>query len=219
MSEKRIIALLLAGGQGRRFDPSGELDKLLARVDGIPVVVRAAASLRDCDQRIAVLGLDKPLLGAALEAAGCELVLTEATRMGLGHSIAAGIQHLKHRVDMIGVLIMLGDMPQLDPGTVKILMDAFLADRPHDRSPDQRVVAPYYRGQRGHPVVFGSAYLPALAQLRGDRGASALLHDLPVQRVDVDDPGVIRDIDTQDDLTLAGGAIDRRRDTPSRHAG
>jgi molybdenum cofactor cytidylyltransferase len=65
-----------------------------------------------------------------------------------------------------------------------------------------RIVVPEYRGTPGHPVGFGAAHLPALAALTGDRGARAVLQasaTAPV-RIDVDDPGVLRDVDRPEDL-------------------
>ena len=218
MNAGRIIGLLLAGGRGSRFDPSGEHDKLLAPFEGAPVVARAADSLSDCDHRVAVLAPDKPLLANALAGAGCELLTTDATRLGLGHSIAAGVRHVQQHGDVDAVLVMLGDMPQVKRGTVRRLIAEFRAAPAQAIPPTHRIVAPSYKGQRGHPVIFGAAHLPALSSLRGDHGASTLLRQLPVQVIEVDDAGVVSDIDTREDLAVAGCGIDRWRDTPSWHA-
>jgi len=59
-----------------------------------------------------------------------------------------------------------------------------------------------FRGQRGHPVGFARKYGSLLSALTGDEGARALIaaRQWALQRVDVDDPGVLRDIDHPDDL-------------------
>jgi molybdenum cofactor cytidylyltransferase len=59
---------------------------------------------------------------------------------------------------------------------------------------------PFYQGQRGHPVGFGAEHGEALRGLDGDTGARALLAANRVARLDLDDPGILRDVDTPDDL-------------------
>jgi molybdenum cofactor cytidylyltransferase len=63
------------------------------------------------------------------------------------------------------------------------------------------LVAPYYRGKRGHPVGFGRAHREALGTLDGDAGARSLLALNPVRRIDVDDPNILRDVDFPADLS------------------
>ncbi|NIE88025.1 molybdopterin-guanine dinucleotide biosynthesis protein MobA, partial [Burkholderia sp. Tr-860] len=52
-------------------------------------------------------------------------------------------------------------------------------------------------------VAFAAVHRDALAALDGDTGARALLLAHELAEVEVDDPGVLRDVDTRDDL--AGG--------------
>ncbi|GAB7539203.1 hypothetical protein BGC_54270 [Burkholderia sp. 3C] len=68
------------------------------------------------------------------------------------------------------------------------------------------IAAPWFDGQRGHPVGFAAVHRDALAALDGDAGARALLVAHEVARVEVDDPGVLRDVDTRDDLAAPPGA-------------
>ncbi|MEO8135570.1 MAG: NTP transferase domain-containing protein, partial [Betaproteobacteria bacterium] len=66
----------------------------------------------------------------------------------------------------------------------------------------ESLVVPRYRGERGHPVGFARVHFPALSQLTGDAGARAVIAGAPrVAWLDVDDPGVMRDIDTPADLS------------------
>ena len=207
------IGLLLAGGRGSRFDSSGHLDKLLARVQGQAVCSRAAQTLtRVCPDSVAVLPPGKPELLRLLEQSGCKPLVTEATRLGMGHSIAVGAARIFEKHGMRPVVLALADMPHVKPETIQALI-ARLGEDPLS------VVAPTFRQRRGHPVVFGAGHLAALAQLAGDRGAFPILQQYPPQLLEVDDPGVLQDIDTQDDLTAytTDDTMDRRRDTPERH--
>lgn len=209
----RPVGLLLAGGKGSRFDASGHRDKLLARVDGEPVCVRAARALKAaCPTTFAVLPPGKDELKRLIEQAGCETLVTEATRLGMGHSIAVGTTRIVERLGRHPLVLALGDMPRVDPRT----FDALIAQLGSD---PLAIVVPIFKGQRGHPVVFGAGHLDALARLSGDRGALSLLQAHPPRQVAVDDPGVLQDIDTPEDLAAdaAHGSMDRRRDTPRFH--
>jgi molybdenum cofactor cytidylyltransferase len=64
------------------------------------------------------------------------------------------------------------------------------------------LAAPTHRGTRGHPVAIGARYFPELQTLSGDEGAKRLLaaHAAEIELIAVDDPGVLRDVDTQSDL-------------------
>jgi len=130
--------------------------------------------------------------------AGCEVVMSHATQRGMGATLAAGIRSgvdeappsgLEH---LDGWLIALADMPYIHPNTIRAIAGGLT-------SPDA-IVAPSYQGQRGHPVAFGSALTPRLSALDGDIGARDLLISGHITIVDVDDAGIVRDIDTPDDL-------------------
>lgn len=186
---------------------------MLARFDGKPVVARAAHTLASvCGRVFAVLPPGKPELLATLREAGCEPIETEATRLGMGHSIAFGASRIIERCRPSVVVIALGDMPALRPETIANLIAAALAE-------PESIVAPSFGGRRGHPVVFDAAHLPVLCKLDGDKGAAVVLERHRPRLVAVDDPGVLQDIDTPGDLGIdtSHGSMDRRRDTPDAH--
>ncbi|MDE2259940.1 MAG: hypothetical protein KGK17_06425, partial [Betaproteobacteria bacterium] len=66
-----------------------------------------------------------------------------------------------------------------------------------------------YRGQRGNPVGFSSHFREALMALRGDQGARRLLdvHRQEVCWLDVDDPGILLDIDVPNDWPPQEGQV------------
>jgi molybdenum cofactor cytidylyltransferase len=57
-----------------------------------------------------------------------------------------------------------------------------------------------HRGRRGHPVGFSPELYSELVQLSGDEGARRLVARYPSHGVELDDPGVLADVDTNDDL-------------------
>ena len=219
---KRVVGLLLAAGRGRRFaigidaadhaavapcddpaidGPPRAADKLLARVDGLPIARRALDALAaGCDAVVAVV---RPEVSAALRSAlaGARLVECADADLGLGHSLAAAARAAAdEHADT--VLVMPADLPWVSSQTVVAIARAARtrSARPGDASASRIVVPTLADGRRGHPVAFGRAHLPALGRLTGDRGARALLEAGPVLRVRVDDAGILRDVDTPRDL-------------------
>ncbi len=200
-----IVGILLAAGGGTRFSPDAGQCKLLAPVagtDGSPAALaqHAARAMRAAlGSVIAVVGPDPGgpcgQLRELLRAQGCTVIACAAdgaggdAPAGMGASIAASV---RASTDADGWIIALADMPWVAPATITALRQALLDGAPS--------AAPYYRGRRGHPVGFGAACGPELAALRGDTGARAVLERHPPVRVEVDDEGVVLDVDVPADL-------------------
>lgn len=197
--QRAPVALLLAAGRGRRFDATGRTSKLLAAAPcgphaGQPLAVAAALALRAAMPRVlaVVRPVENPLqqrLHAALRAAGCELVINDDADDGSGRSIAVGVTATANAP---GWLIALADMPAIAPATIAAVRDAIAGGA--------LTAAPVHGGQRGHPVGFGAALRSALAALRGDAGARSVLAAHPPQRIAVDDPGCLLDLDCAADF-------------------
>jgi molybdenum cofactor cytidylyltransferase len=67
------------------------------------------------------------------------------------------------------------------------------------------IVAPFYRGQRGNPVLFDRSMFSELCAVQGDRGARNIIarHAGQMERVTCDDPAVVQDVDTLQDYDTA----------------
>ena len=185
-----IVGVLLAAGVASRF---GAHKLLQALPDGAPVGVASARNLMAAlPNSIAVVRDGDLELASAFAALGMQVVNNPRAGEGMGTSLAAGIGASE---DADGWLIALGDMPWIRPGTM-----AALASRLRSGA---SMVAPVYRGRRGHPVGFSAAWGPALATLSGDQGARELLGQYAeqLQLVDTDDDGVLADIDHPSDMS------------------
>lgn len=184
-------ALLLAAGRGTRFDPTGLQNKLLAPLaDGTPVACAAARALLATIAHVtAVVRPGAEALAHALNDAGCDVVFSIDAERGMGASLAAGV---RATADAEGWIIALADMPWIAPSTIEALARRIDAGA--------SIVAPLYRGQRGHPVGFGAMHRDALASLDGDTGARRLLESHEISTIEVDDAGVLADVDTDTDL-------------------
>ncbi|MDQ7977102.1 nucleotidyltransferase family protein [Paraburkholderia sp. SARCC-3016] len=183
--------VLLAAGYGSRFDPDGLHNKLLARLpDGTPVAHEAAHRLLLVVPRvIAVVRPGSDPLARVLNDAGCDVVFSKDAERGMGASLAAGVAASD---DAESWIVALADMPRIAVATIEAVARTL--------DDGASIVAPYYRGQRGHPAGFGPAHRDALLALDGDTGARALFALHAVTRLDLDDAGVLADVDTPDDL-------------------
>jgi molybdenum cofactor cytidylyltransferase len=61
------------------------------------------------------------------------------------------------------------------------------------------VIRASYAGRHGHPVVFKRAAFEALRRADPSVGAKAVVHAMETAEVDVDDLGVVEDVDTPAD--------------------
>jgi molybdenum cofactor cytidylyltransferase len=184
-----VGGILLAAGESTRF---GEENKLLAVVDGEPVVRRAAAPLvTTLPSVVAVLGHEADRVRAALDPFDIETVRNDRYREGQSTSVAVGVDFAReHGWD--AVVFGLGDMPFLEPETIEALVGAY-------RAGDDAVLFPTYEGKRGNPALFDRAHYDDLEAVEGDRGGREIGREQGVP-VAVDDPGVRRDVDEPRDL-------------------
>ncbi len=196
-----VVGLLLASGFGRRFDAGGRRNKLLARLpDGQTLVAASARALCNALEHVAVVVPSRgTLIEAALSDLPVGLIRNARAKEGMGASIAVGIAAARAEFPKArGWLIALGDMPFVAPHTIRTIADALT--RGDGNASGISIVAASYGGRRGHPVAFGSELGDELIALHGDVGASVLMQSHDVRLVECQDPGVLRDIDTREDL-------------------
>lgn len=189
------VGILLAAGSGRRFDATGNRNKLLQRLDsGDTVAGRAATAMRAALPRVvAVVRPDAGPVGACLADLGCELLVCPDAGEGMGASLAFAVSHAR---DAAGWIIGLADMPYVQAATFFAVLNALRSGAD--------IAAPFYQERRGNPAGFSRRHLSALLAMGGDQGARRLFQSFPVTEVAVDDPGIHMDIDSMDDL--AAGA-------------
>lgn len=181
--------LLLAAGRSRRFGS----DKRRARLaDGQTLLAASIAAVQRSGLPLLVcLDRSDTELNGTLGDAGVAVTLCDDAAGGMGHTLAHGVR--QRPGDWQGILVALADMPWIRPATYLAIARQLTPDT---------IVAPCHEGRRGHPVGFGAAFFGPLAASTGDTGARTLLDAYPgaLRELSLDDPGVLRDVDTVDAL-------------------
>jgi molybdenum cofactor cytidylyltransferase len=204
----RIAALLLAAGQSTRM---GGENKLLAELDGRPMIARTAQRLLASRARpiVAVLGNAADAVDRALGKLPVARVRNPDFAQGLSTSLKRGLAALPE--DVAGVLVCLGDMPLVAGRDLDRLIAAF------NPLEGRAICVPVRRGKRGNPVLFARQFFPEMMKLAGDVGAKHLVgeHAESVAEVEMESDNVLVDIDTPEALAAlrektrpAGAAAD-----------
>ncbi len=119
--------------------------------------------------------------------------------MGQLSSLVAGL-NVADRPGTRAVLVAPVDVPLVSSDTVAALLAAFDATL-------APVVRPVHKGRHGHPVLFARAVFDELRHADASRGARTVVaaHESTVMNVEVEDPGVVEDIDTPEDYARTFG--------------
>jgi len=186
----RPTIIVPAAGRGSRF--GGPLHKLEQPFEGGTVL---GATLRHAiETQLPVLVVTTaamaPLVARQVATRDILVLSSGEAARGMGYTIAAGVAE---RSGAPGWIVLPADMPLVRPGTVLAVATA-LEQHP--------VVYAQYRGRRGHPVAFAAELYSELILLDGDDGARRVVARYPSHGQDVDDPGVLLDVDTAADLDL-----------------
>jgi molybdenum cofactor cytidylyltransferase len=190
-----IEGILLAAGESRRMG----YPKALLKVGEETFVARLAAAMLETVARLTIV------VGAHADRVRPAIVTNPRIRVvenadwvrGQLSSIKAGIRALPS--DASAALIHLTDHPTVKAETFAGVVEA------HRRSRKPIVIA-RHDGHRGHPVLFERSIFAELLDAPEDQGARVVVNANASRVVytDVDDPGILLDLDTPEDLARAG---------------
>jgi molybdenum cofactor cytidylyltransferase len=192
MEAKAVAIVLLAAGNARRFGS----DKLMADFEGAPLGSRAANAIIGIEAAVPVAVCQPEAAIAAVYARlGFDIVDNPNPDGGLSGSLHLAVEAAAH-TNVQALLVVLADMPFVNASHIEALIAACSYD----------VVASFDGRQPMPPAIFPRSYWPDLLATEGDAGARHILAN--ATRLAAPE-GMLRDIDTPDDLAASKVSLHR----------
>ena len=195
----RVGAIILAGGSSARM---GRAKQLLPLGDST-VLEKTITNVRgaEVNEIVLVLGASAETIRRQLPLSlleGLNVVVNRAYREGMSSSLRAGISALDQRSE--AALIILGDQPFIRSQTMDQVIKAYRRDQ-------AQIVIPSFHGTRGNPVLLDRSIFSEVMALEGDMGSRAIFgnHLGGIAKVEVEDEGILLDIDDPDDYDRLRG--------------
>jgi molybdenum cofactor cytidylyltransferase len=195
-----VSAVVLAAGMSTRMGRN----KLLLTFRDKPLVVHAVDTLlaSKAGEIIVVLGYESEKVWDRLEDyAGqvsnggqrrrLRLVKNPDYRDGLSTSVRTGVQAVSPEAEAI--MIYLADQPLLEPGDVDRIIEAFASAK----ADDKMIVVPFFKEERGNPVVLDASLRDSILGIIGDVGCKGVIKRYPekVYAIEMENDHVVRDVD------------------------
>lgn len=191
----KIVALILAAGQSKRFGRPKQLlkwKKSNLLENAIKTVFESNVS-----NTFLVLGANYDQILEKTNTAFVVVIRNNSWDKGLGNSIAFGVNHIvKNNIKTDGILLMLADQPLIDADYLNSLIDAFEVGK------KQIIASSYLNGKKGVPALFNSCYFDELTKLQGDKGAKALIEQYSKNVTLIKGENKLADIDTFEDYEI-----------------
>lgn len=189
----RISAILLTAGLSSRM---GE-NKMLLPLSVSTVVQKTFEQLlaSEVDEVVVVTGRESDSVQLRIknyESDKTRFVYNPDYEKGMTTSIQAGLRAI---VDVGAVMICLGDMPLLKVDDYRFLTDSFANQNQYS------IQVPFYKGQKGNPVIFAQKHFQEILNHTEMNGCSAVVqrNSESVCRIEVSSDHFIQDIDTPED--------------------
>jgi molybdenum cofactor cytidylyltransferase len=189
----QVSAVILAAGTSTRMGRA----KQLLPLGETTVLARTLENVRSArlDDIVLVLGASAEAIRQQLPQSLLEsvkVVINHNYGQGMASSLREGVSHVSPQSD--AALIILGDQPFIQPKTLHQIIDGYRGAR-------AQIVIPSYQGNRGNPVLLDRSVFSEVMALEGDTGCRAIFsHHLDgILKVEVEDSGILLDIDSQDD--------------------
>lgn len=187
-------AIILAAGSSRRMGTQ----KMLLPFDESTIIETVINNVLNTmiDNVMVVLGADHDKIRNATEHLPVQFCHNEQHETGMISSVMCGFRSLPENAN--AALIYLGDQPGIPPVVTEAILEAYNEDL-------LGIVIPVYNRHRGHPLLVDLKYRRNIEKLDLEQGLRSLMHLFPedVLEVEVDEPGILVDIDTREDYTKA----------------
>ncbi len=181
-------AVILAAGYSSRAGGY----KMEMVIEGKPVLHHVIdAFVGICTKIIVVGGYKIDCLRELVEpyGDGVTLVFNEVYEQGMFSSVKCGISQVSSKA----FFLTPGDYPMLNEKIVRQLMEG--------ARDDEKILIPVFKGRGGHPVLIPSAYIKDILNMPHESNLKAYfdLCQHNIKRIELDDPGILYDLDTPAD--------------------
>lgn len=187
-----ITPIILAAGKSSRM---GEQHKLLLDFGGKTLVERVIENVARSNLATPILVYSDPRIRDLCCSYGISMLENENSDLGMSSSMKLGLSHVPLKSD--GVIFVFGDMPLVSSGILNQMLAAFEAVP----DPQGSILAPYYRGHRRLPNIYGRWFFPKIFQIKGDIGPRFILrsHMDRVYKLDFLEETPFFDVDSPED--------------------
>jgi molybdenum cofactor cytidylyltransferase len=196
-----ITSIVLAAGMSRRM---GEVNKMLLPFLDSTIFETTLSNISKADigSLVVVLGYESkkikkirnngPFSMANIQ---CSTTENKDYAKGMTSSIKAGIRATKPETHF---MICLSDMPLISPEEYRFIASQFTAILKQDA---QAIVVPFFKGEKGNPVIFSAFYKNELLNLEDTEGGKMILqkYNNHVYKIEMPTDAVLRDADTRED--------------------
>ncbi len=190
-----VDGILLAGGCSCRAG----VFKMETRVGGKPLLLWGLEAMAAaCERVIVVAGCDaEKIAGLVAGRPGVELAVNEHYAQGMLSSVQAGVACVRAS----RFFLLPGDMPLVRAAVFRELLR-------HEAD----IVIPSCRGRRGHPVLLAGSLVAAILAEPLDSNLGAFIRRHGFVTVEIDDPGILADLDLPGDVKKVDALLRDRSD-------
>lgn len=187
----RVAAIVLAAGLSSRMGRTKAL--LPFGGEGGHAIDRVLEGMRSTGVApvVVVTGYDHDAIEAHIASAPVCIAYNAAYREDMFLSVLKGAATLAECEGISGFFLLPVDYPLVKPQTLAALAEAFA----RHQAP---VIYPTFCGKKGHPPLISAACIPTIIAHDGTMGLKGALQgfEKDAAYVEVDDPGVLEDMDT-----------------------
>jgi molybdenum cofactor cytidylyltransferase len=193
-SSKNIAAIVIAAGESRRF--KGQIKQLIDWL-GKPLIAHILSIILEIQFSPihVVLGAHFDQINPIVRNLPVKVIHNKDWRKGKGTSISLGIQLLPENI--LAAMVFVVDQPFLSTQIIRKIQSEF------SKNKNAEIIAPYYQGIQGNPVLFSKKVFPDLIKLREEKGGKEIMKRYKAKKVPWTDEKILLDIDTVEDYEAA----------------
>ncbi len=179
--DDKVGVLILAAGEGKRMGSIKQLLKFGGSTFLEETIKKYSAY---CQDILVTIGFHKEVIRSNIKEIGFEFQEIKEYQEGMSASFREA-----RTFDADYFLVTPCDLPLIEDNSIEMLIKAYGDNK-------GEIIVPRFMGKKGHPVIFPIALQSSFKKIKGDIGARDIIKEKGCIYVDLDDPGVIADIDT-----------------------